>query len=137
MTIFRVIICIFNAKIQKKIEFVLFFRKKLYICTEFLANHNKDYSVVKTLGPIPSSFNGGFFFCVNNVLRHLAEDSLFSLRHTIQTNPFCLLKSCMIYRPLLYYPYHCTHLYCEERHDLWLIATLVIHCHNTNNDYCR
>ena len=25
------------------------------------ANHNKDYSVVKTLGPEPSSFNGGFF----------------------------------------------------------------------------
>ena len=44
-------------------EIVLFFRKKLYICSEFLANHNKDYSVVKTSGPIPSSFNGGFFFC--------------------------------------------------------------------------
>ena len=45
-------------------EFV-FSEKKLYICTEFLANHNKDYSVVKTLGPIPSSFNGGFFYVVN------------------------------------------------------------------------
>ena len=24
--------------------------KKHYICNEFLANHNKDYSVVKTFG---------------------------------------------------------------------------------------
>ena len=61
MTILSVIKRKFDANIQKKHENVLFFRKKLYICSEFLANHNKDYSVVKTLGPFPSSFNGGFF----------------------------------------------------------------------------
>ena len=48
-------------KYKKKWEQLCFIRKKSYICIEFLANHNKDYSVVKTSGPIPSSFNGGFF----------------------------------------------------------------------------
>ena len=48
-------------KYKKKWEQLCFIRKKSYICIEFLANHNKDYSVVKTLGPFPSSFNGGFF----------------------------------------------------------------------------
>ena len=40
-------------KYKKKWEQLCFIRKKSYICIEFLANHNKDYSVVKTLGPVP------------------------------------------------------------------------------------
>ena len=37
-----------------------------YICSEFLANHNKDYSVVKTLG-LPIVLNGGLFFIYQHI----------------------------------------------------------------------
>ena len=71
-----------NYKISFK-YFVLS-KKNFIFASLILANHNKDYSVVKTLGSCPSSFNGGLFVytpdisqkMLTNTLRDLEADSL-------------------------------------------------------------
>jgi len=37
----------------------------LILATEFQANHNKDYSVVKTLGSFPLPLAAGFFIMID------------------------------------------------------------------------
>ena len=41
----------------------------LILATEFQANHNKDYSVVKTLGSFPLPLAAGFFIMIEVMMQ--------------------------------------------------------------------
>ena len=62
MCIFSMIILV---EMEKNTDLFASFMKKSYLCsTNFIAIHNKDYSVVKTFRFLSSSFNGDFFVCL-------------------------------------------------------------------------
>ena len=68
-----------------KISFKCFvFSKKNFIFASLiLANHNKDYSVVKTLGPCPSSFNGGLFVYPPDISQKMLTNNCATLKPTV------------------------------------------------------
>jgi hypothetical protein len=57
---------VFCCKDIKKMTIVCLFGFFLFNLHQILSNHNKDYSVVKTLGSCPSSLNGGLFSYIND-----------------------------------------------------------------------